>query len=304
MRFALRLKQLGNRIQSIIGGRAVHPINTLVGGFGRLPSHKAIEDLRRELTAVIAPLMNSVELVASIDVPDWAGQPTLFVALRPRGQGFGFRGDEIHTSAGARYPVANYRETVREFTVEHSRASHAALESGETYMVGSIARLKLWGDRLAGHALQAFHQLFADGVPDNVLFNTRAQLVETVFCVESAIEWCDAFLALDEAKTELHPVEARAGRGIGAVEAPRGTLFHEYELDDKGQVIAANVITPTAQNLANVEHDLRGSGDRLLQSGGPGRRCSRAEPGDDRPGIRPVHLVLGARSKSEINGLC
>ena len=150
----------------------------------------------------------------------------------------------------------------------HSRASHAELESGETYMVGSLARLKLWGDRLDGHALQAFHQLFADGVPDNVLFNTRAQLVETVFCVESAIEWCDAFLALDEAKTELHPVETRAGRGVSAVEAPRGTLFHEYELDDEGQVIAANVITPTAQNLANVEHDLRGSGDRLLQAGG------------------------------------
>ena len=52
-------------------------------------------------------------------------------------------------------------------------------------------------------------------------------------------------------------VEARAGRGIGAIEAPRGTLFHEYELDDDGRVIAANVVTPTAQNLANVERDLR-----------------------------------------------
>ncbi len=268
VRFALRLKQLGNHIQTVIGGRAVHPINTLVGGFGRLPSHKVIEGLRRDLEAVVAPLMGAVELVASIEVPDWADRPALFVALRPREPGFGFRGDQICTSEGAQYAAVDYRDTVCEFTVEHSRASHAALESGETYMVGSLARLKLWGDRLGGRASQAFHQLFVDGVPDNVLFNTRAQMVETVFCVESAIEWCEDYLALDEVESELHPVEARAGRGISAVEAPRGTLFHEYELDDEGYVIAANVITPTAQNLANVEQDLRGSGDRLLETAG------------------------------------
>ena len=87
-------------------------------------------------------------MVSSIDVPGWAAQPTLFVALRPRGSDFGFRGDVICTSKGTEYPIEDYRDSVREFTVEHSTARHAALESGETYMVGSLARLRLWGDRL------------------------------------------------------------------------------------------------------------------------------------------------------------
>jgi sulfhydrogenase subunit alpha len=265
--FALNLKQLGNHIQAVIGGRAVHPINTLVGGFGRLPSHREIEDLRSDLVAVSEPLLDVVETVASIDVPDWAAQPTLFVALRPARADFGFRGEEICTSAGVEYPVDDYRDAVREFTVEHSNARHAALESGETYMVGSLARLKLWGDRLRDAAAQASGLLFPRGVEENVLLNTRAQMVETVYCVESAVSFCEAYLDLDEIDTELHDVEPLAGRGIGAIEAPRGTLFHEYEIDDGGKVAAANVVTPTAQNLANIERDLRFSGDRLQRAG-------------------------------------
>jgi sulfhydrogenase subunit alpha len=266
--FALRLKQLGNHIQAVVGGRAVHPINTLVGGFGKLPSHRVIESLRHDLKESRGPLLGAVEMVSSIDVPGWAAQPTLFVALRPRGSDFGFRGDVICTSKGTEYPIEAYRDSVREFTVEHSTARHAALESGETYMVGSLARLRLWGDRLVGAAKQSLDVLFPQGVTENVLLNTRAQLVETVYCVESAIQFCDSYLALDEVESELQDVEARAGRGIGAIEAPRGTLFHEYELDDDGVVIAANVVTPTAQNLANVERDLRHAGDQLQRAGG------------------------------------
>jgi sulfhydrogenase subunit alpha len=265
--FALRLKQLGNRIQEVIGGRAVHPINTLVGGFGKLPSHREIESLRSELVPAMSPLLGAVDMVASIDIPEWAERNTLFVALRPARNHFGFRGDVICTSNGTEYPVEAYRDTVREFTVEHSTARHAALESGETYMVGSLARLGLWGDRLGGAAAQAFDVLFPDGVTDNVLFNTRAQAVEMVYCLESAIQFCDSFLGLEEIASEMQPVAERAGRGIGAIEAPRGTLFHEYELGEDGRVTAANVVTPTAQNLANIERDLRTSGDRLQRSG-------------------------------------
>ncbi len=261
--FGLRLKQLGNHIQSVIGGRAVHPINTLVGGFGKLPSHREIAELRSNLEAVRGPLAGVVEMVSAIEVPDWAAQETLFLALRPARPAFGFRGDTICTSAGVEFPVAGYRDAVREFTVEHSTARHAALESGETYMVGSLARLKLWGDRLEGAAAHALEVLFPSGVVDNILLNTRAQVVEAVHCVESAITLCGAYLAVDEIGTEIHRVEPCAGRGIGAIEAPRGTLFHEYEIDDDGTVVAANVVTPTAQNLANIERDIRHSGERL-----------------------------------------
>ncbi len=255
--FALRLKQLGNSIQTLIGGRPVHPINTLVGGFGKLPDRGALATIRKDLEAAMDPLMEFVDLAATIDVPRWAAQPTLYVALRPYEDAFRFRGRSICTSAGDEFPIDAYRETIREFTVEHSHAKHSALASGETYMVGSLARLHLWSDFLGGRTRQAFDRLFPNGVKDNILLNNWAQLVELVHCVERGIEVCDLLHEFPEAASEMVDYRIGPGRGIGAIEVPRGTLYHEYELDADGRVVSANVVTPTAQNLANTERDLR-----------------------------------------------
>jgi len=265
---ALRLKQLGNKVQALIGGRAVHPINTLVGGFGKVPSHRDLQRLRGDLAAGIDVAMSFVRLAATIPVPDFAARPTVFVALRPYDDRYRFRGNSICTSTGEEVPVANYQDIVREFTVEHSHAKHAALASGATYQVGALARLALWGDRLEGRAREAFQILLPNGVVDNVLYNNWAQLIEIVFGLEAGVEACDELLGMDEVAREQAEYTVHAGRGVSATEVPRGTLFHEYEIDDAGLVVAANVITPTAQNLANTERDLRHATERLLAAGG------------------------------------
>jgi sulfhydrogenase subunit alpha len=262
--FALRLKQLGNRIQDLVGGRAIHPINTLVGGFGRLPGREALRAIRADLQAALPPLMGTVDLVAGIEVPDWPAQATVYVALRPYEEAYRFRGETLCTSRGEEYPVERYRDLVREFTVEHSHAKHSALASGESYMVGSLARLKLWGHYLRGRAREAVARLFPGGVVDNALLNNWAQLVELIHCVERGVELCDILLEMPADEKEMVEYEVRAGRGVCGIEVPRGTLFHEYEIDAEGRVLSANVITPTAQNLASVERDMRRAVERMI----------------------------------------
>jgi len=262
--FALRLKQLGNRVQELIGGRSVHPINTLIGGFGMLPSWIRLEQLRAELVAAREPLIGMVQLAAGIEIPGWAARPTVFMALRPWEEHYRFRGVSICTSRGDEHALEDYRDVVRELTVDHSHAKHSLLASGETFMVGSLARLKLWGHLLEGPAQEAFNLLIPQGGADNILLNSWAQLVELVHCLERGIELCTELLGMDESGPELLEHEVRAGRGIAAIEVPRGTLFHEYSLDDQGIVVAANIITPTAQNLANAEGDLRHAAEQLL----------------------------------------
>ncbi len=262
--FALKLKQLGNRVQQLIGGRAIHPVNLLVGGFGRLPAPADVGSLRDALRAALDPLMGTVDLMASVAVPDWPAQPTLYVALKPYQDAYRLRGDMLCTSRGEVYAVDRYADLVREHTVEHSHAKHSALASGESYMVGSLARLKLWGHLLAGRGREAFQRLFPDGVVDNVLLNGRAQLVELIYAVERGAELCNDLLAMPADAGKPAEYKVRAGRGVAAREVPRGTLFHEYVLDDDGRVVSANVITPTAQNLANVERDMRRAVESLI----------------------------------------
>jgi sulfhydrogenase subunit alpha len=263
--FALKLKQLGNRIQDLVGGRAIHPINTLVGGFGRLPSAEDLRSIRDDLRASLDPLMKLVDLCASLEVPTWPAHPAVYVALRPYEEAFRFRGEVICTSRGEEYPVEQYHDVVRELTVEHSHAKHAALASGETYMVGSLARLKLWGDLVGGRAREAMERLFPRGVEDNVILNNWAQLVELVHSLERGAEVCDQLLSMPPAEQQMVQYEVKAGRGVAAVEVPRGTLIHDYEIDDEGRVVAANVITPTAQNLANVERDMRHAVESMIR---------------------------------------
>jgi sulfhydrogenase subunit alpha len=266
--FALRLKQLGNRIQEAIGGRAVHPINTLVGGFGTIPSAEKLRTIRSELEEALEPLMDIVDLVAGLDVPEWAVEPSIHVALRPYEDAYRLRGVAICTSRGEEFPISDYQEVVREFTVEHSHAKHAALASGESYMVGAMSRLTLWGHFLHGRARTAFERLFGAEVGSNVLLNNWAQLVELVHAVERSMELCELLAAMPQASSEMQQYSVRAGRGIAAIEVPRGTLFHEYELNADGLVVSANVITPTAQNLANTERDLRIAVESMLAEDG------------------------------------
>ena len=63
------------------------------------------------------------------------------------------------------------------------------------------------------------------------------------------------------------PFKVRAGRGTGYTEAPRGVVLHELELDDDGRVVHASIATPTSQNVANLEDDMRQLAEMLVAEG-------------------------------------
>ena len=88
----------------------------------------------------------------------------------------------------------------------------------------------------------------------NSFHNNIAQSIEILHCIDYAIEICDKLNIHDE---PVDKVKVKAGKGIGAIEVPRGTLWHEYTLNDKGLITDSNIITPTVQNLLNIQEDIR-----------------------------------------------
>jgi sulfhydrogenase subunit alpha len=172
------------------------------------------------------------------------------------GEHYGYSGEYLLVSDGTRHPVEKYMDLTNEVTVEHSSAKHSSYK-GSSFMTGALARLLLNEKRLYGEAKESYESLRDKIDPRNPFSNNMAQAIELLYSVQRAMDIIDGLLdegIKDELMVEVKP---RAGEGIAVVEAPRGLLYHHYKLDDNGKVIFANLVTPTAQNAANMDKYLR-----------------------------------------------
>jgi len=250
---AMRMKKAANAICARLAGRHVHPIAMVVNGMSRTPTRADLLGVRADLEALLADGRETVALFESVSAPAFTRE-TEYVALVADGE-YALMDGDLGSSTGSRIPAARYRERVQEYLVEHSTAKHARTE-GPSYMVGALARVNLNGDRLSEGAKEAAARLGLGARPvHRPYLIPHAQVVEVIHCVEDALGLVDRLLERG-LREEDRSVTPRAGRGVGAVEVPRGTLFHEYVLDGSGTLVEANCVIPTGQNLANIDRDL------------------------------------------------
>ena len=111
-------------------------------------------------------------------------------------------------------------------------------------------------------------------VNHNPFMHTVAQLVECVQVVVDAALLIDRLLAMDFGPSRI-AVVPRAGRGVGAVEVPRGILYHMYEFDEKGRIVRADCVIPTSQNHANIQHDIAALAEESARKGLPDQDIER-----------------------------
>ncbi len=245
----LKTKALGNRIMEVISGRATHGENPVIGGFGKWPSPKELNGLKKEAEGLLDLAVSTVDLVASLDMPDYATAPTTFMCVNAGDGKYGFAGDTVLISDGTEFPAEDYRNTFKERVVSHSFAKRSRYK-GESFTVGAIARIVNTGERLDGKAGELYHKYYSDEWKDNPMYNVLAQAIEIVFCLEQVAKLVDEVNDLPD--EDIVRPGKKSGSGTAAVEAPRGTLYHSYEVKD-GRVAAGDIITPTAQNLDDIE---------------------------------------------------
>lgn len=263
VKMGLELKRLGNTIQETIGGRAIHPVNAIVGGFGKLPTEEQLKGLKGQLSKALEQSLVTFDLVSSLDMPDFCNSPNIYATLSSSGDGYRLFGNKIVLSTGDTKEISEYKDICSETVVPHSHAKHSRFR-GDPFMVGALARIALNGKKLSGQAKEAKEKLGLDWFSGNPFYNNVAQAIELIYSIENAIEIIDDLLATGIRKEKPQEVIAGPGTGTGAVEAPRGTLYHSYSFDETGRLTGADVITPTAQNLANLEKDLRVTAENLI----------------------------------------
>jgi sulfhydrogenase subunit alpha len=252
---ALRIKKLGNELCNLVGGRSVHPITAVIGGFTAEPDSRRLAAFREMLLGIADDALATVGLFASFSVPSFetAGE---MLALRSTDDYAIYEGEIAALDGGWQRPVRDYREVLSETVVGHSNAKHTAV-GGRPVLVGALARVNLNATMLndAGKAALA-----AAGVTvgSRNPFHTHAcQAVELVDAAARCVGYIERLLEMGGSSAPVD-FRVRAGSGAGATEAPRGTLYHGYAVDDDGLITAGDVITPTAQNLANLDADMRG----------------------------------------------
>jgi coenzyme F420-reducing hydrogenase alpha subunit len=248
----LRLKKAGNALMTVVGGRAIHPVNVRVGGFYRLPTREELRSIRPALEQARADAVATVALVAGFEFPEMV-QPQEYVALRSP-HGYPLEGGSIVTSTGRAFEVADFGTHIVEEHVARSNALHAHLDGQTEYVVGPLARYALNHDQLGPLAKEAAHDAGLGDECRNPFQSIVVRAVELVHATDEALRIIDGW---DGASAPFVDVPPRAGVGYGATEAPRGLLYHRYELAEDGTILDATIIPPTSQNQPSIEADLR-----------------------------------------------
>ena len=246
----LAIKKAGNRLMEQIGGRAIHPINVRLGGFYSVPTRADLDPLAEQLRRALDDALSIVQSVAQFDFPDVEFDHELLALTQP-GR-YAIENGTIRRSAGPAFAVAEFSDHVVESQVQHSTALHATLD-GRRYLTGSLARYSLNSAQLSPIARQAAAAAGLGAECRNPFRSIVVRAVEVVYAIDEALRIIADY---ERPARPFVDVPARAGVGHGVSEAPRGLLYHRYEIGDEGLVRAATIVPPTAQNQAAIEHEM------------------------------------------------
>lgn len=253
-KIALKIKKLSDKIVEIVGGRAVHPTTPTVGGFHQYPEKKILQTLKKEINNTLNELNILIDFFAKLHYPELYNETQYLTLSHSQ---FPYYDGLVITNGNAKFLPKNYKKEIQEEVVKNSSAKVARFK-GKPLMVGAIARLSINKDGLNNHALKRLNKFFdhKEFPSYNPFHNNFLQVVEIMHSFEEIIKLIDSLNFIDSlpAKSSFR---IKSGEGVGAIEAPRGTLYHYYKLDRNGIVMDCDIITPTVQNLANLEIDAK-----------------------------------------------
>lgn len=261
---ALRMKRMSDYAGEVLAGRHIHPISYVIGGLTQAPSREGLEKLYTLMLESRKDGEETVKIIKTLKFPEFQ-RPTQYMSLTSDEEYAMYDGDL--TVNGAKSKVSDYRKLFMESVVDYSRAKISKI-NGKSYAVGSLSRFNNNFDKLHKKAKAAAKELGLKAPCHNPYLNTAAQLVEWVHCLEESITILEKILkdGLKEEgmvvsswpkRSEVGKIKYQANTGIGCVEVPRGSLFHEYTIDESAHITAANCVIPTNQNMGNLEDDMR-----------------------------------------------
>jgi coenzyme F420-reducing hydrogenase alpha subunit len=268
---ALRMKKMSDYAGEVLAGH-IHPISYVIGGLTQLPAREGLEKLYKMMLGGRKDAQETVKLFKKLKFPEFQ-RPTQYMSLSSEDEYAMYDGDLVVNNK-QKTKARDYKGLLTEAVIDYSRAKIATI-NGRPYAVGALSRFNNNSDKLNKKAKQVAQELGLKAPCHNPYLNTVAQLVEWVHCLEESIKIMEKILkeGLDEKKivvnswpkrNEINKIKYNPSTGVGCVEVPRGSLFHEYTIDEAGRIREANCVIPTNQNMGNLEEDMRSIVPQLL----------------------------------------
>ena len=254
---SIELKEVGNDVVSVIGGRPIHPVTSVVGGFTKFPKREEINVLISKLEKAKKLAVETFELFNSLQTLKHEFK-TEFMSLFKQNE-YPLLEGNIRTLSGFEFRPKDYQKHLKERVIKHSTSKHVTFRN-KSFMVGPLARINIHPETLSKDARKLLKESKLKLPSYNVYDANLARAIEVVHCIDRMLEILSNLKIRNEKIVEP---KAKSGEGISATEAPRGVLYHHYKIKN-GRVTYVNIIPPTTQNTMNMEDTLKQLVESLL----------------------------------------
>lgn len=258
------VKEAGNQLSIIVGGRSVHAPNPTVGGFIKLPKIEDLKNLKPKLLEIRPKILKLMEVFAEAPFYFKSNSPVTFSGLLSND--FSFLEGKIKTSDGKTIEEKDLGQHLDAVIIPYSQARGFKFD-GNFLLVGALARLNIGKQNLNPKTKESAAQYLNFFPSENLFYNNLAQAIEILHSIDASIEIIDNISCIEnEAPIKIQAFETI---GIGVIEAPRGTLYYKLEINNDGTVKKGEIIVPTGQNQILMEKAIYELVEKLVNLDAP-----------------------------------
>jgi len=275
---AIALRRFGTGILDVVGKREVHIVSAIPGGLINPLKERERQELLREAENACAITREALSLGKELFEKNWAdfrkaGDYKTYYMASTKDDAIEFYDSEIRVidpdgETLSEFTAQDYMAHLEEKSHEWTYAKFAYLKTlgwpKGIVQVGPTARMNVnskASTQLANKELQEFRRKFGSPAHATLLFD-YARLIDLMYACERARELLeDEGLRRTDTRVKVKP---RGGRGIGVVEAPRGTLAHEYVLTRNGRLKSMKLIIPTQVNNAAINLNVKDAAKEFI----------------------------------------
>ncbi len=245
---ALTLIRLGNNLIETFGGREIHPFLGINEDIPNFNTKLIIEKLNNSKPII----KKTIKLFKGLKFPNIEREID-YLSLK-ESENYAIISGKIISNSKL-IDDEDYKKHIKENIKEYATSKFGLSNDGGLFVTGAIARLNNNHLQLDGETKE-----FLKGLKfplKNPFYNNFAQSLELLHLTNRAIKLINELKNIsNKNNNKKQEIKIKSGHAVSAIEAPRGTLFHEYKIDKQGKISYCNIITPTVQNLNMMEQDI------------------------------------------------